>query len=336
MTKHYTIPIFVPELACPYQCVFCNQEKISGQKKIPNRNEIITTIENYLKTFKSKDRIVEVGFFGGSFTGIPVKDQKYYLEIIQPYVKSGAVSGIRLSTRPDYINDEILKVLQENNVTTIELGAQSFDDDVLLKSNRGHLAKQIEIASKMILDGGFSLGLQMMIGLPGDTLEKTINTAGKIIESGANNTRIYPALVIKDTALHMWYTQKKYKPLTLNEAITWTKQILLLFEEAGVNVIRVGLHPSEGLLSGEELIAGPFHPAFKELVMSSIWTDILAPLLSEEANKTIKIHVPAEEINYAIGHKSANKKMLLKKFDSVIFVPEESYTGRNFILKSVN
>ena len=136
--------------------------------------------------------------------------------------------------------------------------------------------------------------------------------------------------------MHKWYTQKKYNPLTLNEAINWTKQIFPLFEEAGVNIIRVGLHPSEGLLSGEELIAGPFHPAFKELVMSSIWTDILAPLQSEEANKNIKIHVPAKEINYAIGHKSANKKMLLEKFDSVIFVPEESYTGRNFTLESVN
>lgn len=336
MTKHYTIPIFVPELACPYQCVFCNQEKISGQKKIPERNEIITTIENHLSTFKSKDRVVEVGFFGGSFTGIPVKDQKYYLEIIQPYINSGVINGIRLSTRPDYINDEILNVLRENNVTTIELGAQSFDDDVLLRSRRGHLAKQIEIASKMILEGGFNLGLQMMIGLPGDTLEKALATARKIIESGANNTRIYPALVIKDTAMHKWYTQKKYNPLTLEESINWTKQILLLFEESGVNVIRVGLHPSEGLLSGEELIAGPFHPAFKELVMSSIWNDIFAPLLSKEVNKNISIHVPAKEINYAIGHKSENKKMLLDKFDSVIFVPEETYTGRNFTLKSVN
>ncbi len=336
MSKHYTIPIFVPELACPFQCVFCNQEKISGQKNIPDRNEIISTIENYLKTFKSKDRVVEVGFFGGSFTGIPIKDQEYYLKIIQPYIYSGVIQGIRLSTRPDYINDEILKVLRENNVTTIELGAQSFDDDVLLRSNRGHLAKQIEIASKMILDGGTNLGLQMMTGLPGDTLEKAIFTAGKIIESGANNTRIYPALIIRDTALHRWYTQKKYIPLTLEEAINWTKQILPLFEEAGVNVIRVGLHPSEGLSSGEELIAGPHHPAFKELVMSSIWNDILAPLLSEEANKNISIHVPAKEINYAIGHKSVNKKMLLEKFDSVIFVPEETYTGRNFTLKSVN
>ncbi len=336
MTKHYTIPIFVPELACPFQCVFCNQVKISGQKNIPEKNEIINTIEDHLKTFKSKERIVEVGFFGGSFTGIPVKEQQYYLEIMKPYIHEGVIQGIRLSARPDYINEEILKMLCENHVTTIELGAQSFDDDVLMRSSRGHSADQIDKAAKMILDSGFKLGLQMMIGLPGDTLKKAMFTAGKIIESGAQNTRIYPALVIKDTALHRWFTKKKYNPLTLEQAINWTKQILPLFEEAGISVIRVGLHPSDGLLSGDELIAGPFHPAFKELVMTSIWNDLLASILPDGLNNNIEIHVPAKEINYAIGHKSVNRNMLLKRFNSVKFVPETTYSGRNFVLKSIN
>lgn len=336
MTKHYTIPIFVPELACPFQCVFCNQEKISGHRNIPDRNEIINTIEDHLNTYKFKERFVEVGFFGGSFTGIPIDKQQYFLEIIKPYISSGVIQGIRLSTRPDYINDVNLKMLNENHVTTIELGAQSFDDDVLKKTCRGHTANQIEIASRMILDHGFRLGLQMMIGLPGDTIEKAVFTANKIIESGAHETRIYPTLVIKDTALHRWYSQKKYRPLSLEQAVDWTKTIIPLFEDAGVTIIRVGLHPSDGLISGDELVDGPFHPSFKELVISSIWTDLLAPILRNTTTKNIEIHVPSKEINYAIGHKSANKKMLLERFNSVRFVPETTYPTRSFSLKSVN
>ena len=336
MTKHYTIPIFVPELACPFQCVFCNQEKISGHRNIPGRNEIINTIENYLVTFKSKERFVEVGFFGGNFTGIPIDEQKYYLEIVKPYINSGVIEGIRLSTRPDYINEDILRILKKNNVTTIELGAQSFDDDVLHKSSRGHTAAQIEIASKMILEHGFKLGLQMMIGLPGDTLEKAMYTACKIIESGAQESRIYPTLVIRDTALHVMHKQQKYKPLSLEQAVDWTKRIIPLFEDAGVTLIRIGLHPSDGLVSGDELVDGPFHSSFKELVISSIWADLLSPLLSNKTYKNIEIHVPAKEINYAIGHGSVNRKMLLEKFNSVKFIPDSYILTRNFRLKSID
>lgn len=158
----------------------------------------------------------------------------------------------------------------------------------------------------------------------------------KIIESGAHETRIYPTLVIRDTDLHKWYTQKKYLPLSLKQAVDWTKQILPLFEDAGVKVIRIGLHPSDGLVSGDELVDGPFHPSFKDLVISSIWTDLLSPLLRNETDKNIEIHVPTKEINYAIGHKSANKKMMLEKFNSVRFVPETTYPARSFSLKSVN
>jgi histone acetyltransferase (RNA polymerase elongator complex component) len=176
----------------------------------------------------------------------------------------------------------------------------------------------------------------MMIGLPGDTIEKAIYTANKIIESGAHETRLYPTLVIRDTALHKLYSNEKYKPLTLKQAVEWTKQILPLFEEAGVRLIRVGLHPSDGLVSGNELVDGPFHSSFKELVISSLWADLLTPLLINGTDKNIEIHVPTKEINYAIGHKSADKKMLLERFNSVKFVPEVSYSARNFTLKSLN
>ena len=330
MPKHYTIPIFIPELACPFQCVFCNQEKISGHQNIPDESEIRQTITEHLKSFKQKERTVEIGFFGGSYTGIPIKEQKHYLGIVKPFIESGEVNGIRLSTRPDYISKEILDILKKFRVTTIELGAQSMDDEVLEKSHRGHTSKQTEQASEMILDNGFELGLQMMIGLPGDTLEKSIFTAKKIIELGASNTRIYPALVIKGTAMHKWYDDGKYIPLSLEEAINRTKQILPLFEAAGVKVLRVGLHPSEGLLLGHELVAGPFHQSFKELVLTEIWHDQLKPLLNKDEGKNLIIYVPEKERNYAIGYGAKNKKMLLEKFEKVEFIVQISLQGRDF------
>ncbi len=333
MPKHYTIPIFTPELACPFQCVFCNQEKISGHQNIPTESEIVQIIDEHLSTFKAADKVVEVGFFGGSFTGIPIDQQSMYLKIVEPYIKSGEIQGIRLSTRPDYINDEILQMLKNHNVTTIELGAQSFDDEVLKQTRRGHTAKQIAAAAVAIKNYGFKLGLQMMVGLPGDTIEKAIVTAQKIIKAGADCTRIYPAVVIKDTLMHKWYNEGKYKPLSLDQAVDWTKHILPLFEQAKVKVIRVGLHPSEGLVIGEELIDGPFHPSFKELVLSAIWMDMLIPILSKHLNKDIEIVVPAKELNYAIGYKSVNKNMLLQKFSSVKFFPDKGIVGRNYIIK---
>ena len=336
MLKHYTIPVFIPELACPFQCVFCNQQKISGHQHIPDEKEIRQTITDHLQSFKQKDRVVEVGFFGGSFTGIPPEEQKRFLSVIQPFLDSGDIQAIRLSTRPDYISQEILALLKEYRVTTIELGAQSMDEEVLLKSFRGHTARQTEEASKLILDYGFELGLQMMIGLPGDTPEKSLYTAKRIIELGASNTRIYPALVIKDTAMHRWYEQGKYIPLSMEEAIDRTKQILPLFEEAGVTVLRVGLHPSEGLLSGDELVAGPFHPSFKELVLTEIWHDELKSIITEEkkGGKLI-IYVPEKELNYAVGYEGKNKKMLLERFQEVKFIPDQSLKNREFSFRII-
>ncbi len=328
--KHYTIPIFIPELACPFQCAFCNQKKISGQQHIPTDDQIIKTIDNHLATFKAKNKYVEVGFFGGSFTGIPIEEQKKFLILIQPYIRLELIQGIRLSTRPDYISEDILNMLSKYNVTTIELGAQSFDDVVLKKTRRGHVSSQIEKASQAILSHKFNLGLQMMIGLPGDTLEKSIFTANKIVKSGAHCTRIYPAIVIKDTLMHNWYLNKKYKPLSLEDAVDWTSQLLPIFEEAGVKVIRVGLHPSEGLIDGDELVDGPFHQSFKELVLSKIWKDKLCPILNQDLKNNIEIHINPKELNYAIGYGSSNKKMLHSKFSSVKFVPDEDMLNREF------
>ncbi len=334
MIKHYTIPVFIPELACPFRCAFCNQEKISGHRHIPEESEIRSIVDSYLKSFKQPERHVEIGFFGGTFTGIPLEEQERYLKTVVPYLKSGLINGIRLSTRPDYINKEVLDLLKKYGVTTIELGAQSLDDEVLKASYRGHTAERVAAASKAILDYGFDLGLQMMIGLPGDTFEKSMTTAEKIIALGASNTRIYPALVIKDTAMHRWYKQGRYHPLSLDEAVEWSKHLLLLFEKNNVAVIRMGLHPSEGLVDGSELVAGPFHPSFRELVLTEIWGDILKPLTDKIAEKeNIVIKVNPSQLNYATGYSGKNRKRLLQNFNSVKIIASSKIKGRDFIVE---
>jgi histone acetyltransferase (RNA polymerase elongator complex component) len=326
---HYIIPVFIPDLACPHQCVFCNQKNISGRIKIPNADDVTEIVEKHLSTIPAES-YVEIGFFGGNFTGVEKALQQELLDSAEKFIGKGKVTSIRLSTRPDYINEEILNFLKPYSVSTIELGAQSFDDEVLECSGRGHDAETIVNACSLIKRFGFKLGLQMMVGLPGDTKEKSINTAKAIVEMGADNTRIYPALVIKDTALEKIFSENKYKPLSMEEAINWVKDIYKIFEEAGTNILRVGLHPSEGLINKDAYVAGPFHVSFRELVLAEIWREVLYPLLKQDADKNIVLTVSAEQINYAIGYKASNKKMLLQHFRKVKFVSSPLLKERNF------
>ena len=328
--KHYTIPVFIPELACPNRCVFCNQQKISGQILIPEEAEIIAQIETYLEGFPSGAHI-EIGFFGGSFTGVPVDDQKHFLGIAHPYLQSGRVHGIRVSTRPDYISESRLDLLQRYGVTTIELGAQSLDEEVLLKSKRGHSIADVEKASSLIHSYGFSLGLQMMTGLPGDTLEKTLMTARRIVELGADNTRIYPALVIKNTELEDLYLAGQYVPLSIEEAVFRVKQIIPIFEEADITILRIGLHPSEGLLNGEDLVAGPFHPSFRELAETALWGDLFKDLsLQASSSEFLEIAVPVGQRNMAIGYNAVNRKHLSLTHKKVMFIEDPSLRNHQF------
>lgn len=329
--KHYNIPIFVPELACPHQCVFCNQRKITGRIEQPTEEQVVETIETYLSTIDYSNSEVEIAFFGGNFTGIPIDDQIKYLKVVSPYMEKGIVQGLRCSTRPDYIDEERIELLKRYGMKTIELGAQSFDKEVLIKSGRGHKAEAVEYASKIIKDSGISLGLQMMIGLPGDSKTKSLESARRIIELGADNTRIYPTVVIKGTKLEELYERGEYKPLTMEEAVAQSKDLVLLFEEANVTVLRVGLHPSEGLLSGDELVAGPFHQSFKEFVLSEIWREKFAKHnFQESSNSSIVIGVPAKELNYAIGYKGKNRVELSERVGEVKFVADKELVGREF------
>ena len=304
---HRVIPIFIPEKACPYRCIYCNQFAIAGQQHVPSIAEAKQTIDQHLATIPAEAE-KRIAFFGGSFTGMPIDEQTEYLAMVQPYLQARVVSGIQLSTRPDYISQEILDNLKRYGVSVIELGAQSLDDDILKRAGRGHTVQQVREAARLITDNGFQLGLQMMIGLPGDTKEKALHTAKLIQEFGASCTRIYPTLVVEDTLLAKLYRAGKYQPLTLEQAVDWTKDLYRFFTEQGITILRVGLHPSEGLLSGKDYLAGPFHVSFKELVLTALWHDKIAEAVHGHDGEEVVINVPAHEINYAVGYSSANRK----------------------------
>ena len=321
MMKHYNIPIFLPELACPYRCVYCNQFSITGNDDIVKPEDVKNIIDSHLASFKEENRFVEVAFFGGNFTGLPVKMQNDYLEVVQPYLDKNLIHGIRCSTRPDYISFQRVKEIKHLGMRNIELGAQSTNDEVLKHCKRGHTYNDIVEASQIILSEGITLGLQMMIGLPYDSEEKDFQTARDIVNLGAKETRIYPCIVVKDTELETLYRNGDYKALSINEAVSRSSKLYSYFIENQVKVLRIGLHQSDEL-DKEGYVAGPYHKNFAEMVFSHIWKEKFENLKiseSENLKKDIIINVPASQINHAIGWNGENKRMLLDRFDKVEF-----------------
>jgi len=290
--SHYIIPIFVPHEGCPHDCVFCNQDSITGQEKPVDEAYVRETIEAYLKTILMENSVIEVSFFGGTFTAISLDKQKELLEVAREYKEKGLVNFIHLSTRPDYIDEPILKNLKDYSVDVIELGIQSMDEEVLLKSGRGHTARQAADASRLIKEYGFILGHQIMLGLPGDNFKKDINTAEQVIRLRPDICRIYPALTIKDTVMERLYNQGEYIPYTLKEAVEISKTIYCMLVSEGINVIRIGLQPTEEINEGGDIVAGPFHPAFRELVEGSLYSDMIRESLTgkDADNITIRIN----------------------------------------------
>ena len=308
MKKFYTIPFFIPHLGCPFSCIFCGQKKISGRTKAVLPREIAPTIEKYIKTIPKNNTHREVAFFGGSFTAIPIEEQTAYLKEVIPFIKSGDIQGVRLSTRPDFIDTKIFRNLKKYNVNTIELGVQSMSEDVLKKAKRGHTAKDVKKASGLIKKMGFNLGHQLMAGLPGSSLRKEIMTAKAVIKMKADEVRIYPVIVVRGTALETMYRKGLYKPLEEEEAIARCAELVKLFRRNRIKVLRCGLHPSRGFLSGKDMIKGPFHEAFGQKVESFIYGEILKKFIDREKKpgriKRIIFHPKATAS--VIGHKRHN------------------------------
>ena len=311
MKKEYIIPIFVPHLGCKQCCTFCDQKTISGETKQVTADDVRNTIEYYLKNFKN-DNYVEVAFFGGSFTAIPIETQKELLEAVQPYIKDKKVDNIRLSTRPDAIDKNILKMLKKYHVKTIELGVQSSNNYILERCKRGHTFEDVKKASKLIRKYRFKLGHQMMVGLPESTEKDDIKTAEDIIKLKPKLVRIYPVLVIKGTGLEREYRNKEFTPLTVGQAVERSKEILRLFAKKNIQVIRIGLQNTETIADPKnkdsEVVAGPYHPAFGQLVEDSIWYDKIVYEIKKINAKVIRVEIEAnsQNINNIIGHKKEN------------------------------
>ncbi len=314
--KHANISLFVPHQGCPHQCSFCNQKTISGSIKELTPIQVKETLEEAVNDGVNPEN-TEIAFFGGSFTAIERDYMISLLDVTKPFIQNGNFCGIRVSTRPDAIDDEILGILKEYKVTSIELGAQTTDEQVLLLNHRGHTRDDIIKASELIKGNGFSLGLQMMTGLLGDTPEKTLQTGEDIISLKPDTVRIYPTIVLEGTCLGELYKKGAYKPQTVEEAVELCAVLLKRFYEENITVIRLGLHSGGNVEEG--FLAGPYHPAFGELCESKIYLEKAKKLLSEKypvenknicsltKKKIITLYVNDHEISKMTGQKSINK-----------------------------
>lgn len=304
--KKGNISLFIPHLGCPHKCSFCNQNTITGKQTQPGADDVRAAVETALK---KKNYDYEIAFFGGSFTAI---DREYMLSLLKAaydYVKNGRVNGIRISTRPDCIDEEVLDILKKYGVTSIELGAQSMDDEVLRANFRGHTAENVENASRLIKSFGFELGLQMMTGLYLDTDEKAVETAKKLIALSPDTIRIYPTVVLKNTYLAKLYEDELYKPQTVDDAANLCTKIVPMFEKAGIRVIRLGLHSSPELK--KNMIAGAFHDSFGEIVKSRYML-----------NKILKY--PPADYEIMVNSKSVSQLKGQQK-RNIYFLMEEGY-----------
>ena len=321
MKRQYIIPIFVPHLGCPNDCTFCNQRKISGQTQKVTAFEVKNHIEYYLSNFKDKESYKEVAFYGGSFTGIDEKEQEELLSAAYEYVKNGKIDSIRISTRPDYIDRKTLKRLKKYKVKTIELGVQSTNDYILKKCKRGHTYKDVVRASRMIRFYRFRLGHQMMVGLPESNEIDDLNTAKDLIKLKPKMVRIYPVLVIKGTELEKEYNDGEYEPLTLEQAVERCKELSLMFEKKKINIIRIGLQNTDTISApgseSSEVVAGPYHESFRQLVESEIYYEKIVNQIKKFNTKIkeVEIRVNPQSVNNIVGYKRENLSRLKEIYD---------------------
>jgi len=330
--KRKIIPIFVPHLGCPNACVFCNQRKISGSLVPAGPDDVARAVE------EAKKRVTggaELAFYGGSFTALEEAAQRALLGAARPYMREGFIESVRLSTRPDKIDKAALELLKEYGVETVELGAQSMDDAVLAASGRGHSAADTAAASKLIKEAGFKLILQMMTGLPSSSYESDVETAGRLIALAPDGVRLYPTVIIKDTALYDMWRRGLYREHTLEEAVRLCADIAAAFEAAGIPVIRLGLNPPEALAGGGAA-GGAYHPALGQLVYSRLYL-LRAERLLREARpaKAAVLGVNGACLSLMVGQKRSNIKALKESLglDELAVVGAEIPPGKIEIVK---
>ena len=331
--RHINVALFVPHNGCPNQCSFCNQRAISGHRSQVEPSDVDKAVQIALENPESKGG--EIAFFGGSFTAIERDTMVSLLSAAHKYVENGSFKGIRISTRPDAVDEEICEILKTYGVTAVELGAQSLDDRVLTLNKRGHTSDDIAKATKLLQKNGFETGLQMMTGLYGSTDEDSIETARKIIVLNPDTVRIYPTVVLENTELCELYRKGEYNPQGVEEAAELCAELLQMFEEAGIKVIIPGLH-SGGDVEGE-FVAGAYHPAFKEICESKIYLRKVTELIRENKipEGKIEIRVSPKAVSQMTGQKKANIEALKKLgYEAKITADESIEKYKVYILRN--
>ena len=324
------LPVFVPHLGCPHACVFCNQRRISGETESADAQKV----REILAAAPAKDKKRELAFYGGSFTAIPESQQTELLTAAQEGIERGIVDSIRLSTRPDAIDEAVISRLKRFGVETIELGAQSMDDEVLRRSGRGHTADDVRRAARMVKDAGFSLVLQMMTGLPGDSGEQSLATAREILSLRPDGVRIYPTVIVRDTALYELWKRGLYREHTVEDAVRLCARILPLFDAAGIPVLRLGLNPTDEL-SGGAAVGGAYHPAFGELVRAQILLEKAEALLESVApGSRVTLAVQPRLLSQLLGQRRRNVSALIDEFrlEELNIVPKASISAEIEVL----
>ena len=317
--KPFVIPVFIPHAGCPHDCIYCNQRTITGETvSFPTKEKVKKTIERFLRFRKKGDaRRSFVAFYGGTFTALPLAVQKDLLDVAQEFIETKLLDGIRFSTRPDYIDTNELDFLSNYTIHAIELGAQSMVDDVLRAAARGHTSEDTKIASAMIKDSGYQLGIQIMVGLPRDTEKTFRKTVQEVIKLNADFVRIYPTLVIRDSALARLYTHGKYKALSLDKAVAMTVDAYTQFKKNGIEVIRMGLQPEPWFEKPGTILAGPYHPSFGELVVSAYYDNLICPVIASISVRGdyLEILTPRDIVSQVRGHGGRNIRKWCEIFE---------------------
>ncbi len=325
--KHANVSVFVPHLGCPNMCSFCNQHHIACTEKVPTAADIEAAVEIAKNSKNYNPKLTEIAFFGGSFTAIERGLMVELLETGYRFVKDGSVCGIRISTRPDAIDDEVLGILKEYGVTTIELGAQSMDDEVLILNERGHTALDVEKASYSIKHHGFALGLQMMTGLYGSCAEKDIKTAERLIDLSPDCVRIYPTITLKNTKLCELYSAGKYIPPTLDDTVELCVKLSSMFSASNIPVIRLGLHT----IDENAYVAGPWHPAFAELCEALVFREKILNRLKKAGEYTV--YVCRADLSKAKGQKKSNIEYFANLGYNVKIIEDNSIEKNDVLVK---
>lgn len=307
--KHANVSVFVPHIGCPHACSFCDQRTITGTAAAPTADDVRRACDTAVSSGKCNAENSEIAFFGGSFTAIEREYMVSLLTAALPYIEGGFFGGVRISTRPDCIDEEILSVLKTYRVTTVELGAQSMSDEVLCLNRRGHTAQDVRTAARAIQKAGLSLGLQMMTGLYGSTPALDIETAREFIKLRPACVRIYPTVVLENTALAALYKNRSYRPQTIEEAVPLCAELLELFQRNSVPVIRLGLHSGGNVEAG--YLAGAYHPAFRELCEGELYLRKMRSAFENLPKScAYTVEVPQKSLSKAKGQQKRNEKAL--------------------------